>query len=80
MSKHIAQAFDMLIAARPASGFRPETQAEWLKLLKAYEELGYAAYRMTGLSDTAARQLARSTHGGSRGMQLLDIAYRDVKS
>jgi len=75
---HVRKAMQMLEAAKPASGFRPETPDEWLKLLRAHEEMGYAMYRVAGLSDTDARQLARSTHGGSSGMQVLDIAYRDV--
>ncbi|MGA0840399.1 MAG: hypothetical protein ACO3P1_10955 [Pseudomonadales bacterium] len=45
MSKHLRKAFDMFEAARPASGFRPETPEERGRLLRAQEEMGYAVYR-----------------------------------
>ena len=78
MSPYLNQALDMLAAAKPASGFRPETQAEWLKLLRANEELGYAMCRMAGLGEADARSLARQTFGGLGGLKILDMAFRET--
>lgn len=75
MSKHIKKAFDMLNAAKPPSGFRPETIDEWCRLHRAFEEMGYAMFREAGLSNTQARQMARETFGGPGGLLLLDIGF-----
>jgi hypothetical protein len=39
----IERAAQMMAAARPASGFRPETPEEWEKVRRAIEELMYAS-------------------------------------
>ena len=75
MNKHFQRAFDLLVAAKPASGFRPETQAEWVALLKAHEGMGYAIFRDAGKSDAEARALARELFGGAAALMLLDIAF-----
>ena len=77
MSPYMDLAMDMMAAAKPASGFRPETQAEWLKLLRAYEEVGYAMCRMAGLDEIDARCLARRTFGSTSGLKILDIGFRE---
>jgi hypothetical protein len=78
MDDYTQYAIEMLEAARPASGFRPETPEEWVKLQNAIEELCFAMFRMSGSSDTAARQLARQIYGGPTGLLLLDLAYRET--
>lgn len=78
MNKHLRRAMAMLEAARPASGFRPETPEEWNRLLRAEEEICYAVSRKAGLADLEARQLARQIFGGSAGMLLLNIAFSEV--
>ena len=45
MNKHIKKAMEMMKAAIPASGFRPETPKEWEALQLANEELSYAMFR-----------------------------------
>ena len=77
MNKHFQKALDAMAAARPASGFRPETQAEWIALQKAQEALGYAMFRDGGKSDAEARGMARAIFGGSGGRMLLDMAFSD---
>ncbi len=77
MSPYMNIAMDMMDSAKPASGFQPETQAEWFKLLRAYEEIGYAMSRMAGFNETDARNLARHTFGSASGLKILDIAFRE---
>ena len=75
---HFRKAMQMLEAAKPASGFRPETQAEWLKLLRAHEEMGYACLLQSGMQDAQARALAKATFGSPLGLKLLDIAFSEA--
>jgi hypothetical protein len=77
MNEHLRKASLMLKAAKPASGFRPETPLEWDRLLRAHEELGYACYRTGGMADEEARALASQTHGGPAGLLLLSIAFSE---
>jgi hypothetical protein len=68
----------MLKAAKPASGFRPETPLEWDRLLRAHKELGYAIYRKGGMADEEARALASQTHAGPIGRLLLKIGVDKI--
>jgi hypothetical protein len=77
MSAHRKKAFKMMEAARPASGFRPETPEEWARLQAALEELGYAMYRDNGMSSKEARCLAKQIHSGPIGLLLLEIGFRE---
>jgi hypothetical protein len=77
MSAHIRKALKMMEAAKPASGFRPETPMEWRKLQQAQEEMGYAMFRETGMSHSDAKVLAHQIYGGLAGMILLDLAFRE---
>lgn len=79
MSTLMRKAMHMLEAATPASGFKPETSEEWDRLLKAYEELGYAIYCEGGMPPQEARHLARQTHGGLVGRTLLEIGFMEHK-
>jgi len=76
---HLKKAFEVIEAARPASGCRPETPQEWRNLHKASEELGYAMLRQGGLDEKAARKLANEIYGGVSGWLILDIAFREGK-
>lgn len=75
--RHFRKAMQMVEDARPTSGFRPETPTEWLKLLRAHEEMGYAVLRTAGMSDKQARELAQQTFGSPASLLLLDIAFSD---
>lgn len=75
---HFRKAMQMFEAAKPASGFRPENQDEWLKLLRAQEEMGYACLRQSGLKDAQARALAKQTFGSPASLMLLDIAFSEA--
>ncbi len=75
---HFQKAMQMLEAAKPASGFRPETPAEWLKVLRAHEEMGYACLRQSGMQDAQARALAKKTFGSPAILMLLDIAFSEA--
>ena len=75
MNKHFQKAFDAMAAAKPVSGFRPESEAEWAALQKAQEEMGYAMFRSSCKSDVEARALADAIYGGAAGRLLLQIAF-----
>jgi len=77
MTDYLKKALLMVEAAKPASGFRPETPQEWRNAQKASEELGYAMFRQGGLDEKSARKLANEIYGGLAGFLLLDIAFRD---
>lgn len=77
MSKYIRRAVAMMEAARPASGYRPESDAEWQKALRATEELTYAMYRESGVPAKKARALAQLIHSGETGMRLLRSAFKE---
>lgn len=77
MNTRLDKAIAALEAARPASGSRPESQAEWLALLKAQEEMGYAMMRDQGKSDAESRAMARFIFGGAAGLMLLDMAFSE---
>jgi hypothetical protein len=77
MNNHINKAFEMLEAARPASGFRPQTESEWAALQAACVELGFAMCLESGMSKHQARQVAQIIYGGQFGRHLLDLAYKD---
>ncbi len=77
MNRHFHKAEAMLRAAKPASGFRPQTQAEWLALLKAHEEKMYAVLRTAGQPAAQARAMAHAIYGGAAGLMLLDIAFKE---
>ena len=75
---HYLKAMLMLDAAKPASGFRPETPEEWEKLHRALEEMGYACLRSSGMSDARARALARETYGSPGFLLLVDLAFSEA--
>lgn len=78
MSADFERAFAMWDAARPASGFRPETPEEWRRVLRANEEMGYAMFRESGVPDEEARGLARQIHGGPAGFLFLQMAFTEL--
>jgi hypothetical protein len=78
MNKHLLRAIQKFDAAKPSSGFRPQTPEEWQKLQRAQEEFSYAIFRDAGMSHAAAKELAHLIFGGAAGMILLDLAFRDV--
>jgi hypothetical protein len=77
MDNHFRDAFEALNAAIPASGFRPETEAEWEKLQQAQIKLGFASYKASGASDSEARALSEFIHGGRAGRLLLEIFFAE---
>ena len=78
MKDHMRKAVEMMKAAKPASGFRPETPMEWSKLQRAQEEMGYATFRESGISHGEAKKLAHLIYGGAAGMILLELAFQDT--
>ena len=77
MNKHIKKAMEIVKAAIPASGFRPETPMEWEALQLANEELSYAMFRENGMTNTQARQLAQLICRGPAGRLLLEVSFKD---
>lgn len=80
MTDYLKKAIEMVEAARPASGFRPETEAEWITLQAASIEFLYAIYRSNGMPSKQAREVAQLIYGGPAGRLLLDLAYKDDKN
>lgn len=72
------RAAQMMEAARPASGFRPETTEEWLGLARAVEELMYASLVYSGKSEAEARVLAHVMFNSPIGAFLLDMAFSEA--
>lgn len=77
MNSYTKRAVDLMMAARPASGFRPETEAEWVRLQHAVSELAYAVYRNAGLPEAQAREIAYLIYASPEGRLLLDIAFSE---
>lgn len=75
---HYLKAMLMLDAAKPASGFRPETPEEWEKLHRALEEMVYAYLRSVGMNDGKARTLARETYSSPGFLLLVDFAFSEA--
>lgn len=73
MSPLIRKAFRRLDAARPASGLRPETEAEWRKLQAANILLSEAMHRAMGAGKAEARRIARLIMGGPAGRTLIEF-------
>ena len=77
IDRAFAKAMHALDAARPQSGYRPETEEEWNRLVAANEKMAIAMYMKLGNSKAKARELSRKTHGGEAGRLLLEISLRD---
>lgn len=77
MSQHIKKATLMMMAARPASGFRPETGQEWDRLQKATTQLGYAMLRTSGANHADATAFLEIVFGGSAGRLLMEIGMKE---
>jgi hypothetical protein len=75
MTGYREKAMRMIERARPASGGRPQTEAEWQKVQAASVELGYAMYRDQGMDKKKARSIAELIHGGAAGRLLLEMAF-----
>ncbi len=75
MTKLMRQAIEGMEAARPKSGFLPETEAEWQKLQDAVKFLAYVQYIELGLPCKKAKELAEYIHGGVGGRLLLELGY-----
>ena len=73
--KALAEAIRAIEAARPPSGLRPATEAEWDKLVAANEKLSYAMYLKLGKSKEQARAAARMTMSGAAGRLLLEKSF-----
>jgi hypothetical protein len=71
----LTEAIQRLAAARPASGFKPETSQECEKLQQALEEFGYAMFRDQGQSEADARTLAHTIYGGVAGRLLMEMSF-----
>ena len=80
MTDYLKKSVEMVMASKPASGFRPETTEEWQKVHAASEELDYAILRQGGMSEAAARKLANEIYVGLAGWMLLDIAFRESRN
>jgi len=77
MTDYIKKAINKVEAAKPASGFRPNTPQEWRNLQEASKELGYAMFRQGGIDDKTARKLTNEIYGGVAGRLLLEIAFSE---
>ena len=69
----------ILNEARPASGYRPETEAEWKRLQAAQVELITEFLHGSGVENNRkkARAVAEMIMGGSAGRTILEIAFSE---
>jgi hypothetical protein len=74
--KEFQRGIAMMKAAMPDGATLPRNEDEWSKAVAALEQLGYAMYLESGMSEAEARTLAHITHGGATGRLLLAIAKR----
>jgi hypothetical protein len=77
MNTHLEKSVAILEKAIPASGYRPETEAEWKRLQRAMIRASYHLYRHMGFNKAEAWSTAKLMHGGSAGLFLLEIAFSD---
>lgn len=77
IDRAFAKAFHAWEAAKPKSGYRPESEEEWNRLVAANEKMAFAMYLKMGQPKDKARILARMTSGGAVGRLLLEISLRD---
>ena len=77
MDRHSRRAMEMLAAAPPKSGYRPETEEEWRNVQRALEELGFAMFVNAGAPEEKARKAAHEIYGGLAGRVLMQIGYWD---
>lgn len=75
MTAHAKKWRATLQKAIPASGFRPETAAEWKRLQLAQVKAAYLMFRANGIPRSEAKRVARLIHGGKAGRILLEIAF-----
>lgn len=75
MIDHGQQYIDILSAAIPSSGYRPQTEAEWLRLQRAMIEASSHLYRANGVPKSQAKRMARLIHGGAAGRKLLELSF-----
>jgi hypothetical protein len=75
MTAHAKKWRAALQKASPASGFRPETEAEWKRLQLAQIEAAFHLCRANGIPRSEAKRVARMIHGGKAGRILLEIAF-----
>jgi hypothetical protein len=75
MSPLTLKALRRLDAAHPASGLRPQTEAQWRKLQVAHIALSQAMYRDLGASEAEAKRLAHLTMGGPAGRILIGFGF-----
>jgi predicted DNA-binding transcriptional regulator AlpA len=76
LTPHQRRALKKLEAARPASGDRPQTHAQWKMLQDATVEYAAAGYCSEGEPAADAWKHAERVHGGRSGRLSLDISLR----
>ena len=66
----------MMKSSIPNGNTGPRNEGEWQLAVAALEQMGFATYLKAGLPKKKARALARITHGGNAGRQLLVISQQ----
>ena len=80
MDYHAKKYVEILSEAKPANGYRPETEEEWDRLQRANVEASYHLYRSIGVPKWEAKRMARVINGGVGGRLLLEIAFAEPKN
>lgn len=73
--RRFEEALRALGCARPSSGYRPTTEAEWQRLQAAMIPFAAAMFEMGGVNRSEALRVARAIHGGAAGRLLLEISF-----
>lgn len=77
MDYHVKKYAETLSKAIPASGYRPQTHQEWVRLQRAMIDASYYYYRGLGATKTEAKRMARVIHGGLAGRLLLQMSFAE---
>jgi hypothetical protein len=80
MKSNMKRLLRTMEVARPASGNRPQTESEWLRLkASAIECFGAHLQSADGLGPNEARLIAYLAFRGQLGRLLLEMAYSEER-
>lgn len=80
MNYHTQKFLEIMRGAQPASGYRPQTEAEWLRRQLTMIAASYHMYRAIGVPKAEAKRVARLIHGGAAGRTLLEMSFAEPEN
>jgi hypothetical protein len=73
--KELQRLYRLVEAARPKSGFQPQTPAEERQLQEAIVALNTFMLEDQGMPQARAKELAQKIYGGPDGLRLMKLAF-----